>query len=301
MTSREAVLITPIELRGMLDTGRPVAVLDVRWWLGRDDGFEQYLAGHIPGAVYVDLQTELSGPADPGKGRHPLPRIGALQDDARRWGLRTDVPVVLYDDGPSLSAARGWWILRWAGMTDVRILDGGLAAWQDAGGSVVTEIVRPPLGDVEFVADQMPVLGPDAAEALATGPDRDGLLIDARAPERFSGESEWLDARAGHIPGAVNRPTRDNVTDGGQFARTEVLREQFIELGIDVDSHIPGSAGPDHPVGVYCGSGVTACHEIAALASIGVKAALYPGSWSQWAGDSTRKIATTAPAGELTE
>ena len=296
--TRETVLITPLELQGMFEAGRPVTILDVRWWLGRDDGFEQYMAGHIPGAVFVDLETELAGASSSESGRHPLPDVAALESDARRWGVRATVPVVVYDDGSSLSAARGWWILRWAGKRQVRILDGGLAAWTAADGAVENEVVRPEPGDVEFVGAQMPTLSPDEAQALAAGEARDGLLLDARAPERFTGESEWLDSRAGHIPGAINRPTALNSAPEGGFLSADDLREQFIAAGLDVDSHVPGTPGPDHRVGVYCGSGVNACHQIAALASIGLEAGLYPGSWSQWAADDARPIETGAGGAE---
>ncbi|MGO1315856.1 MAG: sulfurtransferase [Cellulomonadaceae bacterium] len=284
------VLISPVELRGVLDAGRPVSVLDVRWALGRTDGFERYLAGHVPGAVYVDLDTELAGPPSPQAGRHPLPPLARLQEDARRWGVRGDVPVVVYDDGGSMSAARAWWLLRWAGVADVRILDGGLAAWRSAGGEVVTEIIEPPLGDVVLVPGQMPVLDADETGARAArGP---GVLLDARAPERFRGEEEPIDSRAGHIPGAVSAPTSANLDDAGRFLPPDVLRRRFEGLGVDVSSHVPGAPGPDFPVGVYCGSGVTAAHEVAALATIGVDAALYPGSWSQWSADPDRAVAT---------
>lgn len=291
MSPRDAVLITPLELRGALDTGRPTTVLDVRWALGRTDGYEQYAAGHVPGAVYVDLDTELAGPPSATAGRHPLPALAALEASARRWGVRGDVPVVVYDDGGSMSAARAWWLLRWGGLRDVRILDGGLAAWRGAEGEVVTEIVEPAPGDVELVGGQMPVLDADEAGALAAGDPLRGALLDARAAERFRGEAEPVDPRAGHIPGAVSAPTTDNLADG-RFRSPDALRERFAGLGVDVDSHAPGSPGPDHVVGVYCGSGVTASHEIAALATIGVTAALYPGSWSQWSADPEREVAT---------
>lgn len=293
MTARETVLISAIELQGMLDSGRPVTILDVRWSLGRDDGSELFLAGHLPGAVYVDLDSELSGAASPERGRHPLPDLVTLEADARRWGVRQDVSVVVYDDVGGMSAARAWWVLRWAGLSDVRILDGGLGAWRGAGGGVVTEIVHPQQGDVELVGGQMPVLDADEAGALAARPAVAGLLIDARAPERYDGRSEPIDPRAGHIPGAINVPTTENLTDDGRFASADQLRERFIAAGVDVDSHIPGSPGPDHPVAVYCGSGITASHEIAALASIGVHAALFPGSWSQWSNDKQRDVETS--------
>lgn len=278
----------------MLDSGRPVAILDVRWSLGRDDGSELFLAGHLPGAVYVDLDSELSGHASPEKGRHPLPELETLELDARRWGIRKDEPVVVYDDAGALSAARAWWVLRWAGIADVRILDGGLGAWRASGGDVVSDVVHPEHGDVHLTGGQLPVVSADAAAALAAGPREDGILIDARAPERFAGTTEPIDPKAGHIPGAVNIPTSENLTAGGQFLAHAELRQRFIAAGVDVDSHIPGSPGPDQPVAVYCGSGVTAAHEIAALASIGVHAALYPGSWSQWSYDADRPVATDA-------
>ncbi len=288
MATREAVLISPSELLGMFDAERPVTVLDVRWSLGRDDGSELFLAGHLPGAIYVDLDSELASPPSPEGGRHPLPELSALEKDARRWGMQQEGSVVVYDDAGGLSAARAWWVLRWAGARDVRILDGGLGAWQAAGGDVVTEVHAPALGDVEFTGGQMPVLDIDEAQRLGSAPASDGLLIDVRASERFDGREETLDPRAGHIPGAINLPTAEILTAEGRFVPAAELRDRFVAAGLDVGSHIPGSPGPDHPVGVYCGSGVTACHTIAALAAIGVQAALFPGSWSQWAHDSER-------------
>lgn len=297
MSPRESVLISPSELQGIFDSERPVTILDVRWSLGRDDGSELYLAGHLPTAVYVDLDSELSSPASPQLGRHPLPDVKTLSEDARRWGVQHDAPVIVYDNDGGLSAARAWWVLRWAGKADVRILDGGLAAWERAGGEVVTEVPKPRLGDVDFVGGQMPLLDADDAQHLAAGADSEGLLIDVRASERYAGRSEPMDPRAGHIPGAINLPTGENLTGEGEFGDTEQLRKRFSSAGLDVDSHIPGSPGPDHPVGVYCGSGVSACHTIAALAAIGVQASLYPGSWSQWSHDSARAVATASDPG----
>ncbi|MGF7237752.1 MAG: DUF898 family protein, partial [Frankia sp.] len=176
---------------------------------------------------------------------------------------------------------RAWWLWLWAGVTDVRILDGGLAAWNGAGFPLESgdRDVRP--GDVVLDAGHLPVLTADEASALA----REGVLLDARAGERYRGEVEPIDSRAGHIAGAVSAPTAGNLTASGTFAPTAGLRARFAALGVTAD---PG--GP--PVGVYCGSGVTAAHEIAALRAAGIDAALFPGSWSAWSADPRREIAT---------
>ena len=251
-------------------------LLDVRWRLGRTDGREQYLAGHLPGAVFVDLEAELAGPPSPANGRHPLPSLQALQAAARRWGLSNGSRVVVYDDTGGLAAARAWWLLRWGGLTDVAVLDGGLQAWT---GELAGGDVRPEPGDVTLTGGGMPVLTADEAAALAQG---DGVLLDARAGERFRGEVEPVDPRAGHVPGAVSAPTADNLDAEGRFRTAAVLSERFAALGVR-----PGTT-----VGVYCGSGVTAAHEVAALAEAGIEAALWPGSWSQWSSDPTRPVAT---------
>ncbi|MEI4280578.1 sulfurtransferase [Klenkia terrae] len=247
-------------------------VLDVRWALGRTDGHEQYLAGHLPGAVYVDLDTELAAPPS-AAGRHPLPSVADLQAAARRWGISTGSRVVVHDAGPGTAAARAWWLLRWGGLVDVSILDGGLAAWT---GPLETGEVVPEPGDVVLTGGAMPVLTADEAAAL---PGSGGVLLDARAGERFRGEVEPIDPVAGHVPGAVSAPTTDTLADG-RF-RSD-LAEHFAALGV-----VPGTT-----VGVYCGSGVTAAHEVAALAVAGVDAALWPGSWSEWSADPTRPVAT---------
>jgi thiosulfate/3-mercaptopyruvate sulfurtransferase len=272
----DPVLVSAAELRA---AEGPVVLLDVRWALGDPHGREQYLAGHLPGAVFVDLDAELAGPPSPDEGRHPLPAPDALQSAARRWGIRTGDRVVAYDAGPGTAAARAWWLLRWAGLRDVRLLDGGLAAWRRAGGPVETGDVRPEPGDVALTVGNMPVLDIDAAAAL---PGDGGVLLDARAGERYRGEQEPVDPRAGHVPGAVSAPTTENVAADGTFLPVAVLRERFARLGVE----------PGRPVGVYCGSGVTASHEVAALAAAGIEAALWPGSWSQWAHDPGRPAAT---------
>jgi thiosulfate/3-mercaptopyruvate sulfurtransferase len=267
---------------------RPPVVLDVRWALGVTDGRAQHRAGHVPGAVYVDLETELAAPPSPAAGRHPLPDPADLQAAARRWGVRADRPVVVHDAVGGTSAARAWWLLRWAGHHDVRILDGGLAAWQAAGYPLEEGDVRPEPGDVVVTPGGMPVLDADGAADLATS----GVLLDARAGERYRGEVEPVDPRAGHVPGAVSAPTTDNLAADGTFLDAAALRERFAGLGV-VETTAEAEAADDRPVvGVYCGSGVTAAHEVAALATLGVEAALYAGSWSQWSNDPARPAAT---------
>ncbi len=279
--ARSAVLVTAAALAALLardGDARPV-VLDVRWALGRSDGAEQHRAGHVPGAVYVDLETELAAPPTPQDGRHPLPDLATLEAAARRWGVRATTPVVAYDAVGGMSAARAWWLLRWAGLTDVRLLDGGLDAWVAAGGALEQGDVVPEPGDVALGAGRLPTVDADEAAALA----RTGTLLDARAPERYRGEVEPVDPRAGHVPAAVSAPTAGNLGPDGRFLDADALRERFAALGVR-----PGAGD----VAVYCGSGVTAAHEVAALASIGVEARLYPGSWSQWSSDPDRPAAT---------
>ncbi len=270
------MLVSAVEL--LAAEPRPV-LLDVRWALGDDRGREKYLAGHLPGAVYVDLETELADPPRAALGRHPLPSLQRLQASARRWGVRAGRPVVVHDDSGGLAAARAWWLLRWGGLVDVRLLDGGLAAWVRAGGRLEVGDVVPPSGDVVLTGGGMPVVDAGTAAAL---PGRGGVLVDARAAERYRGEVEPVDPRAGHVPGALSAPTAGNLTDEGTFREPGQLAERFAELGVR----------PGADVGVYCGSGVTAAHEVAALAIAGIDAALWPGSWSQWSADPDRPVAT---------
>lgn len=283
------VLLPVTDLQALLAAGAPVVLLDVRWALGDAGGRDRYRAGHVPGAVFVDLDTELAAPPSPALGRHPLPAPADLEAAARRWGVRDGVPVVVYDDGPALAAARAWWLLRWGGVADVRILDGGWAAWAAAGGARATgdDAAAGP-GDVRLTPGSLPVVDADDVARLASpgagGAPSAGVVLDARAGERFRGEVEPVDPRAGHVPGAVSAPTAANVGPDGRFLATDVLAQRFSALGAD------GS----RPVAVYCGSGVTAAHEIAALAVAGVEAALYPGSWSQWSSDPDRPAATGA-------
>jgi thiosulfate/3-mercaptopyruvate sulfurtransferase len=273
-----ATLAADLGIGGGVDPveGRPL-VLDVRWALGMTDGNDQYSAGHIPGAVYVDLETELAARASAAAGRHPLPSASAFQEAARRWGVSADSRVVVYDTVGGTSAARAWWLLRYFGVRDVRILDGGLAAWTAEGFALEPGDVTPERGDVVVRPGGMPVVDADEAADLA---EREGVLLDARAAERYRGEVEPVDPQAGHIPGAVSAPTTENLRADGRFLSTADLKRRFSDLGVSTGS-----------TGVYCGSGVTASHEVAALAIVGVDAALYPGSWSQWSNDPARDVA----------
>lgn len=282
---RARVFVGPAELAGILESGQPVTVLDVRWALGRSDGREAHQAAHIPGAVFVDLETELAGPASPTTGRHPLPSLESLQDAARSWGVRPDVPVVVYDAVGGQSAARAWWLLRWAGLADVRVLDGGIDAWTARGGQTESGDVVVAESQVELTPGGLPVLDADDAAELATR----GVLLDARAAERFRGEVEPVDPQAGHIPGARSAPTAQTLGPDGRLLPARELVARFAEVGVDVGAADPAAG---RSVGVYCGSGVTASHEVAVLASLGIDSALYPGSWSQWSNDPSRPVAT---------
>jgi thiosulfate/3-mercaptopyruvate sulfurtransferase len=277
------ILITADELAGTavgepLPGGGPLRVVDVRWRLDRPDGRPDYLAGHIPGAQYVDLDAQLARNGDPRDGRHPLPSVEQLQQDARGWGIDDGDSVVVYDDLQNLSSARAWWLLRFAGIADVRLLDGALRAWVGAGLLLETgEAAKSAPGTVSLQYGALPALTIDEVAAF---PDA-GVLLDARAGERYRGEVEPIDPRAGHIPGARSAPTAENVDAHGRFLPPEQLRSHFAALGVE----------PGTPVATYCGSGVTAAHEVVALALAGFDAALFAGSWSQWANHPDRAVA----------
>lgn len=272
-----SALITAEQLQRMLKQFRSLRLLDVRWTLAEPDGRGAYGHGHLPGAVYVDLETDLSAPGLPAtEGRHPLPDIDELQSTARRLGIRRGDTVVAYDAWNNMGAARAWWLLRWAGFTDVRVLNGGIDAWTAADLPLEKGTVVPVVGDVDLSPGHLPTVGMDDAAALAA----EGTLIDSRAVERFRGESEPIDPRAGHIPGAVNVPAAEYLADG-RFRDAEELRRVFAGAGA-----VPGAL-----VGTYCGSGITAAHTALALHEIGIEASVFPGSWSQWSNHADRPAA----------
>lgn len=264
-------LIAVDELAGLLGSA---TVLDVRYRMGGSaSGPEEYDAGHVPGAAYVDLDSALAAP--PGtRGRHPLPEVAVFQAAMRAAGVSAARPVVVYDDWAGHAAARCWWLLRHHGHGDVRVLDGGWTAWRAAGLPVEHGPGRAvDAGDFTAAPGGMPVVSAEDARDV-------DVLIDARAPERYRGETEPIDPVAGRIPGAVNVPTGRNLTEDGHFRPAEELRDVYGSVGVaDATS-----------VAAYCGSGVTAAHDVLALEVIGVRAALYPGSWSEWIADPTRPV-----------
>jgi len=270
-------LITVDELVAALKGDSPPALIDVRWRLGGPPGLGSYQAGHLPGAHYVDLGTELAGPPGAG-GRHPLPDAEVFASAMRRAGVDDVRDAVVYDDTDGTPAARAWWLLRWFGHSRVRLLDGGYRAWRDAGLDGTTDAPEEGHGGFTAHPGGMPVLDADSAASLA----RSGVLLDARAAERYRGEVEPVDPAAGHIPGAISAPTVDNTRSDGRLHTPDELVTRFVGLG----------ATPGVEVGAYCGSGVTGAHEVLALEVAGIRAALYPGSWSEWSADPARPIAT---------
>lgn len=273
-----SALVGPEQLRTEIAAAPPL-LLDVRWTLAGPD-LAGYRAGHLPGAVFCDLDAHLAGPPGAG-GRHPLPERGVLAESLGRLGVTPDRSVVVYDGGVAAAAARAWWCLRWLGHDDVRVLDGGLPAWVAAGGELEEGDVPPePAPPSSFQTSSRPGLATIGAEEISDG--YDGVLLDARAAERFRGEVEPVDPVAGHIPGARSLPTARLLDAGGRYLPVPELRALLGEAGAD------GGA----PVAAYCGSGVTAAQLVLAAHEAGVDAALYPGSWSHWITDPTRPVAT---------
>ncbi|HHU11553.1 MAG TPA: sulfurtransferase [Intrasporangiaceae bacterium] len=273
----DSALIRATDLAERLEE---VVVLDVQFTLD-GQGSDLYAAAHLPGAAHLDLDTVLADPAGP-RGRHPLPSAARLEAGLRALGVDDDSSVVVYDQATSLGAARAWWVLRWAGLRDVRVLDGGLAAWQRAGLPVETATTSQSrsyggdrVGTVTVRPGSVPHLEADEILDFIAG---GGTLLDARAPERFRGEVEPIDPVAGHIPGAVNLPTTQIQAPDGTFAAPEAIRAVLGEHGIPLEG----------PVGTSCGSGVTAAQLTLALHEAGIESRPYIGSWSEWITDPQR-------------
>ena len=279
-------LISAADLAAHIDDANWV-VIDCRHDLmnlaaGRDG----YAAGHLPGAVFADIETVLSG-ARVGsdgvfRGRHPLPEKEALLDALRGFGVNDATQVVAYDAHGGMFAARLWWLLRWLGHEAVAVLDGGMAAWEAAGQSLSTEAPVKPRGSLSVRAPFVPTV--TVREVLDNLASHQRIVIDARAADRYRGENETIDPVGGHIPGAKNRFFKDNLGADGRFKDAAQLREEFGALIDDPAQAI-----------MQCGSGVTACHHLLALEVAGLPgAALYPGSWSEWVGDGSRPVAKGA-------
>lgn len=279
-----AQLLSPAELAARLDQP-DLRILDCRFALEDPAyGARCYGEGHIPGARFADLERDLSGPVHKGvTGRHPLPAPARLVERLRSWGIDDQSTVVLYDDGPGAFAARAWWLLAWLGKRDgVYLLDGGLAAWKKANLPLSTE--QPSVAPGHFSGQPDPRLVVDAEQLRQRLGEPQLTLLDARALPRFRGEVEPLDPVAGHIPGARCAAFTDNLGADGRFLPREQLRQRFAGFLAD---------RPAEQLVAYCGSGVTACHNLFALSLAGYPLApLYAGSWSEWVTDSARPVAT---------
>jgi thiosulfate/3-mercaptopyruvate sulfurtransferase len=290
VSSQPGPLVSRDELAALLASGDPPAVLDVRWRLGGPPGIDSYLAGHLPRACFIDLETELSGPPGAG-GRHPLPAVEVFEAAMRIAGLRAGQFAVAYDDGDSTVAARLWWMLKYYGHHRVAVLDGGYRGWATAGMPLSKVVIAHPPGDfVVTTVGDMPVVTAAEAGQLA----RSGFLLDCRVGDRYRGEIEPVDRLGGHIPGAISAPTRENVKADGLFLAPAELARRFASLGLPdagAVSEVRDASGKP-VIGAYCGSGVTAAHQVLALGLAGLPAALYVGSWSEWSFDNRRPIAT---------
>ena len=277
-------LISAESLAALLGDAR-LRLFDCRFDLARpDDGRARYADEHLPGAIYADLNRDLSAPPTPGSGRHPLPAPEAFAARLGGWGVNRDSQVVAYDDGNGMYAARLWWMMRWLGHDAVAVLDGGMRRWLQLDLPLTDELPSPTPGD--FVADLRGLLTVNAADVLTAAPDPSRRVLDARAPERYRGEVEPIDAVAGHVPGARNHPFGLSLDAQGRFLAPETLRAALSSSldGVAADGAI-----------AMCGSGVSACHLLLALEHAGLTGArLYPGSWSEWSSDPARPVRTGA-------
>jgi thiosulfate/3-mercaptopyruvate sulfurtransferase len=276
----DSPLVSAAWLRDRLGS---VRVVDVRWYLDGRRGRDAWLSGHVPGAAYLDVDADLSGAKGPGRpGRHPLPLPADLAASLARIGIGAGARVVAYDDDGGSRAARLWWLLeRYGHVGGAHVLDGGLAAWTAIAGALEPGEIEVCAAEPEALHAPDRVRSKSEVDTLRAKPDV--LILDARSADRYEGRVEPIDARAGHIPGAKSAPYAGNlVTPGGAFLSREALSARYASLG----------AVPGREVIAYCGSGVTACHDVLAMALAGIDADLYEGSWSEWAGDSSLPLAT---------
>lgn len=277
-------LITAAELKQHLDNPSFV-ILDCRSELTDPQaGGLAFAAGHIPGAQFADADRDLSdksrGPRGEFRGRHPLPSPEAFIETLRGWGVYPNSQVIAYDAHGGMFASRLWWMLRWVGHHGVAVLDGGLPAWQAAGGALTTDVVNRSRGSITLQSSLVSLVNAD--DVLANLSARAKLVLDARAADRFRGENETIDPVAGHIPGAKNRFFKDNLQADGRFKPAEQLRAEFASVIKSPETTI-----------AQCGSGISACHNLLAMEVAGLSgAALYPGSWSEWSSDPARPVAT---------
>ncbi len=279
-----APFVSVAELRALRDAARPLVVVDSRWYLDGRSARDVYAHGHLPGARFVDLDAALAAPPTLTQGRHPLPAPADFAHAMQRLGIGDDSTVVVYDDAGGVIAARLVWMLRTLGL-EAAVLDGGIAAWDgplehgeagvDEEAAAAASFTERPWPDAALASID------DTQQAAADG---SALVLDARTADRFAGDAEPVDARAGHIPGAANLSVRDHVDGEGRLRPADELRARLEQAG----------AG-ERPVVSYCGSGVTACHTLLVLEHVGLPTGrLFPGSWSQYAGDASRPVATGA-------
>ncbi|MDF6045920.1 sulfurtransferase [Streptomyces sp. JH14] len=266
-TDARKAVISAEHLLKELERGRDIVLLEI----GRESAHLLAASERLPGAHYVDLPTELAGARYPGSGTYPLPSEEAVQRQVRRWGINDGSVVVVHTRADPPLATRAWWILTWAGVPDVRYLDGGVDAWVSAGGRLSGEEPAEASGGFTVTAGSLPTLDAEGAARLA----RSGKLLDARPAGAYTGEKG-----GGHIPGALNLPSAANLGADGRLKGQDELREQYAALGIKRGTE----------VGVYCGGGIGATFDILTLSMIGISAKLYPGSWSEWSSDSSRPV-----------
>lgn len=273
---RASAVITGAELVSLLERDESVVVLEVGDLRNDLDLRAEHARGHIPGAPYVSFEEELRGERTGSNGGGPLPSAGDLEARIRAWGIDRSTPVVVYGRGRPGPHTRAWFVLRWAGLTDVRVLDGGYGAWLSAGGAVSTSVREPEPTSFEIAPGSVPTLTAEEAAALTSR----GVLVDARGAAQYAGDPAQP-ARTGHIPGAVNVPNADLRNADGTLLSEEELRAAFAARGVD------GS----RPIGIYCGGGVGATYDLLALHTLGIPAAVYVGSWSNWIQDPSRPVA----------